>query len=199
VIAQMKAALENPPRTTEEVGYYVSGSNNPFENCFRKLASLLSKSPYAMTVEDKYVYELFEQWTAPGRLKKLPAAFREMLPEWFGVEPEAEDDDQAAEAREQLRKGYVKGVQAVEKAFVDLGTPLLSFDTGGGDTMVFIQATPKVAQRWQDTKVGETHDGVPLAVRSPMWDVLWANIDYAADLELGDPPKKLPSRRLHKL
>ena len=65
--------------------------------------------------------------------------------------------------------------------------------------MLFVQVTPDVAKRWRDTKLGETHDGVDLAVRSPMWDVVWANIDYAADLDLDDPPENLPSRPLRTL
>lgn len=199
VIAKVQAAIDNPPRTTEEVGYYVSEKNNAFENCFRKLVSLLSETPYAMSIEDKYVYEIFALWTAPGRLDELPAAFRDIFPDWFGVEPEAEDEDDAEEFRQALTARYVEGVNAVEKSFEELGAPLLSFDTGSSDTMVFIQATPEVADRWRNVKLGESHDGEPLAVRSPMWDMLWANISYAADLDLEDPPGDLPSPPLRDL
>ncbi len=199
VIAAIKAALDNPPRTTEEVGYYVSQGNTTFENCFRKLVSLLSETPYAMSVEDKYVYEIFAHWTAPGRLEELPAAFRDLFPDWFGVEPDAGDEDAAEEFRTTLTAGYVEGVKAVERAFEELGAPLLSFDTGSSDTMVFIQATPEVADRWRNVKLGESHDGETLAVRSPMWGVLWANISYAADVELEDPPDDLPSPPLREL
>jgi hypothetical protein len=71
--------------------------------------------------------------------------------------------------------------------------------TGSSDTMVFIQATPEVADRWRDVKLGESHDGEPLAVRSPMWDLLWANIGYAADLDLENPPEDLSSPPLREL
>jgi len=97
LIAKVNAALANPPRTTEEVGYYVTEDNSDFENCTRKTVSVLSETPHAMSVEDKYVFEIFEQWTAPGRLAELPAAFRDMLPDWFGDEPEAEDEEAADE------------------------------------------------------------------------------------------------------
>lgn len=199
VIAKVEAALANPPRTTEEVGYYVTEKNTPFENCFRKLVSLLAETPYAMSVEDKYVYEILALWTAPGRLDQLPAAFRDMFPDWFGVEPEAEDEDAAEETRQKLTANFVAGVSAVEKAFEATGEPLLSFDTGSSDTMVFIQATPEAADRWRNVKLGESHDGEPLAVRSPMWNVLWGNISYSADLDLGDPPDDLPSPPLREL
>jgi hypothetical protein len=189
VIAKMKAALADPPRTTEEVGFYVSGDENAFENCFRKLASLLVGKPYAMSAEDKYIHELFEHWTGRGRLKALPEAFHSMLP-GSGAEPAA--------ARARLRKGFVTGVQAVEQAFEDLGAPLLSVDTGGGDTMLMVLATPETAARWRDVKLGETHDGIDLAVRSPMWDVLWAYLEYSSGVDLGRPPK-LPARPLRKL
>ena len=160
--------------------------------------SLLAETPYAMSVEDKYVYEILALWTAPGRLDELPAAFRDIFPDWFGVEPEADDEDAAEEFRQKLTASFTAGVSAVEKAFEATGEPLLSLDTGSSDTMVFIQATPE-PDRWRDVKLGESHDGEPLAVRSPMWNVLWANISYSADLDLEDPPDDLPSPPLREL
>ena len=199
LIAKVKAALANPPRTTEEVGYYVTEDNSDFENCFRKTVSLLSDTPHAMSVEDKYVFDIVDQWTAPGRLAELPAELRDMFPGCLGDEPEAEDEAATDAFRQKLTASYVAGVTAVEKAFEASGAPLLSFDTGSSDTMVFIQATPEVADRWRDVKLGESRDGEPLAVRSPMWDVLWAHISYAADLDLENPPENLSSPPLREL
>ena len=53
------------------MGFYLSGAENDFELCFRKLASLLQEhTPLVSSAEDKNVYEIFGQRTEPGRLSK---------------------------------------------------------------------------------------------------------------------------------
>jgi hypothetical protein len=190
LIAAMEAAIANPPSTTETVGYYLSGRETVFENCFRKLASLLSDTPHASSAEDKYIFEIFDQWAE--RLEALPEAFTKAF--WFldaGSDPGMSEDESQEKARKSLRADYVAGVRALEKAFADAGEPLLCVDTGGGDTILFLNATPEAAERWRNVKVGETYEGVPLGIRSPMWDAFWFHVDYASRLELGDPPGDL--------
>ena len=44
LVGRVKLATAKPPRTKEEVGYYLSGRENDFENCFRYTISQLT--PY---------------------------------------------------------------------------------------------------------------------------------------------------------
>jgi hypothetical protein len=189
LVQQVETALAHPPRTTEEVGYYVSANNNVFENYFRKVASLLSSTPFATQAEDKYVYEIFDQWVAPGRLTALPQALKNAMPTLFATEvPAALENEKAMVqwAHTQLQAHFAEGVMAVEMAFEALGSPLLTIDTGGGDTLLFINVTPDAAKRWRDVEFGVSHEGVPLGVRSAMWGVFLDHFCYALGLRFVD-------------
>jgi hypothetical protein len=196
IVASVKAAIASPPRTTEEVGYYLSGKENDFENCFRRAVALLE--PYTMSAEDKYVYEIFSLWVGEDCLLKvappeLVAAFPEFL---SSSEEEAEeappDSARAAErAAARIRSGYAAGVRALESAFDAAGFPLLSLDLGGGDTLVFVNVERRIADRWRGKVLGHTHEGTELGVRSPMWQAFWHHLDYALGSDLGPPPPEL--------
>jgi len=191
IVDRVAAAIRNPPRTTEAVGYYVSACNNDFENCFRHLVSLLE--PYATSAEDKYVYEIFPQWIGADRLlKQAPAELAEAFPEFLA--PKASNCSTPArdDVTARLRRHYVAGVRALEVAFDATGFPLLSLDTGEGDTLVFINVERSIADRWRGTVLGHTHEGGELGVRAPMWGAFWSHVAYAFGLELGEPPPGLP-------
>ena len=190
VIHAMKAAIADPPHTTEDVGFYVSGSENAFENCFRKLCSLLEDREHAVGVEDKYCFDIFEQWLDAGLLERLPTALLKAIPldETFG-------DAGPEEFAGNLRKFFPNAARELEAAFAGRGTPLLSLDTNGGDTLLFITPEPEAAERWRDVELGQTHDGGTLAVRSPMWHKFWRYIGYASGSKVGKPPADLPANR----
>lgn len=190
VLAAMTVAIANPPRTTETVGFYVSGSENDFENCFRKLCALLEETAFGSSVEDKYCLEIFEQWVRPGRLQQLPEVLPKVIP-GYGTFDETDPDAACAN----LRKHFPTIAREIETAFAAMGAPLLSLDTDGGDTLLFVNAEPAVAERWRDVELGQTHDGGILAVRSPMWHTLWEYLGYAGFGEIGDPPEELPPNR----
>src|SRR5690349_6740595 len=80
LVRAMKAAIAKPPTTTEDVGFYVSGNENAFENCFRKLCGLLEDREHVIGVEDKYCFDIFEQWTEAGQLERLPASLFKAIP-----------------------------------------------------------------------------------------------------------------------
>lgn len=195
LVASVKAALASPPRTTEEVGYYLSGKENDFENCFRRTVALLE--PYTTSAEDKYVYEIFSLWIGQDCLLKvappeLAAAFPDFLSSNEEEEEAPPDSARAAErAAARIRSGYAAGVRALESAFDTAGFPLLSFDLGGGDTLVFANVERRIADRWRGKVLGYTHDGTALGVRSPMWGAFWNHLDYALGLDLGSPPPDL--------
>lgn len=202
VIATMKTAIANPPRTTEEVGYYVSGNENDFENCFRKLCGLLEETAYGSSVEDKYCTEIFEQWVGPGRLQQLPDVLSKAIPGYdTSDEPDCNGPDSGeanSAAIANLRKYFPTVAREIETAFAAMGAPLLSLDTNGGDTLLFVNAESDVAERWRDVELGRTYDGGVLAVRSPMWHRFWDFLGYF--LELRDPPGDLrPNRELRQL
>ena len=186
LIVQVEAAIRTPPRTTETVGYYLSGRETEFENCFRKLTSLLMQSPYASGAEDKESLWLFSQWIGPGRLTQFPSGYVDAIattpldPSWHL--PDADDDAYAADRprwEQQLLRTYGAGVMSLQAAFDAAGFPLLPIDLNGGDTLPFIHATPVAAARWRDVQIGETHSGEPLAIRSPMWAALWDHLAYS--------------------
>ena len=190
VIRAVKAAIANPPHTTEEVGFYVSGDENDFENCFRKLCSLLEDHEHALGVEDKYCFDIFEQWVDAGVIEQLPAALFKAIPldETFG-------DSGPEEFAGNLRKYFPTAARELEAAFAVRGVPLLSLDTNGGDTLLFITPELEAAERWRDVELGQTHDGGILAVRSPMWQKFWRYIGYASGSKVGKPPADLPGDR----
>jgi hypothetical protein len=204
VLAAMTVAIANPPRTTETVGFYVSGKENDFENCFRKLCGLIEETEYGSSVEDKYCTEIFEQWVGPGRLQQLPQALSKAIPGYDTSEdPDSGGPDSGeanAEAIANLHKYFPTVAREIEMAFAALGAPLLSLDTNGGDTLLFVNAEPDVAERWRDVELGRTHNGGILAIRSPMWHRFWDFLGYAGLFELGDPPEELrPDRELRQL
>jgi hypothetical protein len=184
IIAAVQAAIENPPRTTEEVGFYVSGDESDFENCFRKLCGLLDDSPWGSSAEDKYVREIFAEWVGPGRLAALPEEVERAF-------PDPGDEVDAGRAK----RHFGAATRAVENAFHRAGAPLLSLDTGGGDTLIFVNVEPTVADRWRDVELGKTYDGDTLAVRSPMWSEFWEHLSSFSDDDLGELPEGVPGPR----
>jgi len=190
VIRAMKAAIANPPSTTEEVGFYVSGNENEFENCFRKLCGLLEDREHVIGVEDKYCFDIFEQWTEAGQLERLPNSLFKAIPldDTFG-------DSSPENRAEKLRQYFPNAAREIDQAFAARETPLLSLDTAGGDTLLFVTPEPDTAERWRDVELGETHDGESLSVRSPMWHKFWKFIAYSSGLKLGKPPADLPGDR----
>jgi len=192
VVRQIQAAIRKPPRTTQEVGFYVSGKESDFELCFRHLVTLLDG--YTSSAEDNYVYEIFPQWFGPDRLLESPpaelvAAFPEFLAESAEEADAAPDSGQLVERlAARLVQRYAPAVFAVERAFENVGRPLLTFELGGGDTLVFVNVTPPVAERWRDKVLGHTHRGHPLGLRAPLWDAFWAHVCYAFGLGDSEPP-----------
>jgi hypothetical protein len=198
IVGAMRAAIAKPPRTKEEVGHYLSGNENDFENCFRCMVSLLR--PFTTSAEDKYVYEIFDQWFGEERIvRHAPPELVRLFPEFLASEAEQRDEEDASpdsgqavkRATERVRRYYVEGVRAVERAFEEAGRPLLCFDKAGGDTLDFASVEPSVADRWRGKVLGHTYRGEELGIRAPMWDVFWHHVEYALGLELGAPPAEL--------
>lgn len=187
LIRAMKAAIANPPTTTEDVGFYVSGNENAFENCFRKLCGLLEDREHVIGVEDKYCFDIFEQWVEAEQLDHLPASLFKAIPldDTFG---DPSPENRAAK----LREYFPMAARDLDEAFAARGTPLLSLDTAGGDTLLFVTPDPDAAERWRDVELGQTHDGHVLGVRSPMWHKFWKYIAYSSGIKLGRPPADLP-------
>jgi hypothetical protein len=197
VARRLRSALDKPPRTTREVGYYVSGKENDFEKCYRHLVSHLQ--PYTSSAEDKYVHEIFDQWFGEDRiLREAPPELVRVFPEFLASHVAADEPPDSAGmvalVTARVQEHYVAGMRAVERAFADAGRPLLSLDTGGGDTLVFANVEPRIADRWRSRVLGRTYQGVELAVRPPMWDAFWHHVGYSLGLELGEPPPELSAR-----
>jgi hypothetical protein len=198
IVAAARAAVEKPPRTTEEVGFYVSGDENDLENCFRMICGLIEESHWGSSAEDKYCAEIFEQWVGEGRLEELPAEAQHAFENLEELHPHSLEDTDAL--RSELRAHFTAAVESIERAFEAIGQPLLSLDTGGGDTLFFVNVEPHVADKWRDVELGKSHDGDSLAIRSPMWPVLWEYLGYCTGDDLGEVPAGVaPLRPLQPL
>jgi hypothetical protein len=187
LVGRVRLAMVTPPRTTEEVGWYLDGRENDFENCFRYTVSQLEE--YTTSAEDKYVYEIFEDWFGEGRpVPAPPPELVSLLPELFGAPTEDDEPPDSARAAEQaasrIKAGFDAACRAVERAFEDAGLRLLNLDTGGGDTLVFVHLPPAVADRWRDTVFGHTYESKELGVRSPMWRAFRYHLSYALGVDL---------------
>ena len=173
--AAMEKALAKPPRTTEEIGFYVGRRNNDFENCFRYMVTLISRLDGVLHyVEDKYAYQILEDFDdAVG----LPDSVRAIFPK--GRAPEQDEFD----------RGYLGAMKDLEQAYKDTGRVLLSIWLAGGDTIYFAPVKPEVAERWANRPLGKTHDGQYLGLREPAWDVFYQLMAYAFMWEDEEPPE----------
>ena len=50
------------------------------KHCFRKLCGLLEDREHVIGVEDKYCFDIFEQWTEAGQLERLPNSLFKAIP-----------------------------------------------------------------------------------------------------------------------
>ncbi|MEM9998282.1 MAG: hypothetical protein AAF809_11325 [Bacteroidota bacterium] len=189
LLRAVEAALASPPRTTEEVGFYITQYNTDAENVFRFFVSQLMQGGYTMAAEDKYQHEIFEQWEEQIA---LPEALKRLLPEVFsegdGWFDEDNYEDYLEDRRAEVHAGYVEAVRAIEAAFAETGSPLVTLEIAGGDTLVFMAVPPAVAERWAGVVLARTHDGKPLGVRPPDWDTFWHHLGYATGFTDGPPP-----------
>ncbi|MEM0962910.1 MAG: hypothetical protein AAGK21_10295, partial [Bacteroidota bacterium] len=173
VLAITDAALVETPRTTETVGFYLSGRETDDENVLRCVTSALMTHGYTTAAEDKYQHEIFEQW---AEFVTLPDALVAAFPEILGEEdPWDEDDWESYQERRQqdVREAYVPVVRALESAFAEAGTPLMTMELAGGDTLVFLAPSAEVASRWSGVQLATTHQGKPMGLRAPDWDTFW--------------------------
>ncbi len=184
VIQQIEKAIKTPPKTSKEVGYYLGGDENDFEICFRKMASLLSDSKFTTSAEDKYIYEIFSQWEA--RLGDMPNSIKEALPfifdESYDID-ELDEEEIKKEAVGRMQTHLLNGLNDIAKKFEKKSMPLLTIDTGGGDTLLFINVTSEVATLWRNVEIGRTHDDIPLAIRSPYWESFCQHLEYALGID----------------
>ncbi|MEM1055657.1 MAG: hypothetical protein AAGI52_09020 [Bacteroidota bacterium] len=192
VLAAADAALAQPPRTKEVVGFYLDGRETDEENVLRCVVSALMAHGHTTASEDKYQHEIFDQWseqvTLPG---EVIALLPEILDPATDMEEEQLDDWDAyvERRRAETRAGYVAAVRALEGAFEAAGTPLMMMDLAGGDTLVFLAPPPDVAQRWNGVRLATTYQGHPMGLRTPDWDAFWGCLDYATGLTEGDAPE----------
>ncbi|MEM1117352.1 MAG: hypothetical protein AAF845_11600 [Bacteroidota bacterium] len=191
VLAAADAALAETPRTTEAVGFYVDGRETDEENVFRCVASALMTHGHTTAAEDKYQHEIFEPWS---ELVTLPDELVAAFPEILGEDDPPEDDgdwEAYAERRQaETRAAYVPAVRALEAVFADAGTPLMTLELAGGDTLVFLALPEAVAQRWSGVHLATTYRGHPMGLRPPDWDTFWHHLGYATGLVDGDPPEE---------
>lgn len=217
--AQVSALLAKPPKpTVEELGFYPSGEEGPFECVFRKTISNLEAHRYLHEYEDKYISEFLALWLKPlmpdtasrlqqwcrrcpqtcscakngflakDRLSAATLAYITMLEEAF---------DEADES--QVRDGFLPAVRDIEACLSATGQALLSFDLDGGDTLFAFVLPLERAERWRNVLFEKT-DNATLGTRQFMWPVFASFLEYALDLELGlEFPKELDFQPLRPL
>lgn len=178
---------DGPPRTTEEVGFYLGRDDTDQETRYRFMVSLLDRAGRILSAEDKYSHELLFDFT---KMFELPPAFTSTFD--FLLDESAGAADSGAAFRTALAAkvgaGYVGAMQAVEAAFEARGERLRTLWTAGGDTLHFIAVAPEVADAWTSRPVAYTHRGEPLGLRPPTWGAFYHHLSYAIGLGEDVPP-----------
>lgn len=174
IISQMKNCLDSPPRTSEQVGFYLSGKESDFENCFRFLIKLIMNTPYCCSCEDKYALEVADLWLSKNGLVELPEVFLKMAPNYYELPMDGiKEENLDSYLMSCFESHFLNGVKAIEKQFWQLGTPLMSIEKGEGDTMVFVCVTPDMYKAWENVKLGKTYQETPLGLTAPNWYEFW--------------------------
>jgi len=187
-LADLEASLASPPRTTEEVGFYVSTKNTDQENRYRMMVSRLSRAGRLLSEEDKYCHWLLEKF---AEHTELPPAFKDAFGPLLDPSQGPEDSGAAvADLTAHIRDNYARGVHALERAFETQGQRLRTLWTAGGDTLYFVLVSPDVAEAWTNRVVAATHTGEPLGLRPPAWAAFYGHLGYAIGLS-GDAPEGL--------
>lgn len=156
--ARVQERLHNPPRTVEEIGFYLGANDNPFERTFRYAVSQLDQAGSLMACEDKYSPELFELFRRHIELPERAGTI---------ISPSLAPED------------YLPLFREIEARFARAGTPLCTLWTGGGDHLYFAAVLADGLDRWLNRVIGHTHAGEPLGLCQPRWDVLFDHLGYA--------------------
>lgn len=185
LLATAKRLIEEPPEHLESIGFYGMERKAPRVRSFLGVVTLLVDTGIVDAMEDKYILELIPYWVQEKELfraEDLPAEAQVAFGWLFATElPDKPSPSWQAE----VRNSYATAVGQIEQLIAANGKVLLSLDATAGDTMMFIQVAPQVAERWRDRALVE-FDGYRAGFRSPMWDRLWWFLLYSTRGYLGD-------------
>ena len=195
-LEKIASLIINPPRTREEVGFYLSGDESDFELTFRAAISEFSKRENVWQFEDKYVHEMIGTWVDAGVIpKKLPDPVRFALDPFAKNSVFADDDDSSPNANvfTVLRDAFPVAVAALERVFADQNQALLSFVLGPqGDTVYFAVVDEDFAIKWANTKLN--HDP-EMGIAQPDWKRYWNFLGYAVGMPMSVGEPDLPERK----
>ena len=176
----VERALQSPPTSVEEVGFYGAENNPPLENCLRILVAKLDEREVLMASEDKYLGELFPQFEEHIT---LPRALIDLLPFWLDPIYDWEQDGSDPGVQERLylklNEGLNEALQALDSSFRDTNKALLTFELDGGDHLYFAALTPNLAMKWTGVALARNGRGRPLGLRTPDWSAFADHLSYA--------------------
>jgi hypothetical protein len=168
---------------------------NPNSRSFLATVSLLGEKEKIDSVEDKYLFEILDQWHQAGAIDPatLPGAAKAV----FGplMSAELADGEAFSVYRKALWSSYAQAAGELERHIAARGRVLLSIDATAGDTMFFALVSPEIARHWRDKALSE-QDGYRAGVHSPMWDRFWDHLVYAMRLDGYDAKGYPPGTRL---
>jgi hypothetical protein len=185
IVEALKGALERPPQTVEEIGFYPGSDDTPGERCFRFVVSRLIDAELVVSVEDKYVMWVFEDF---AEQVELPDSVTSLFA--FALDDDAEGLAEGSEPadREELASkisgGYLAAMDDLESAYMQAGLRLRVIDTGGGNTRIFAAVSAVYDEKWCDVAVVETHDGDELGLTPVRWMDFAEDLTYATGLEI---------------
>ncbi|MEZ4317246.1 MAG: hypothetical protein R3F61_07070 [Myxococcota bacterium] len=193
LVASVRAMLDAPPASLEEVGFYGWERFPPDMRCFLALVSRLEQAGLILAQEDKYVTELLDTF---AERVALPGRMRSWFPKRLGW-----DGDYAAiglgrsthrRAEDRILATWWDAVAELEEAFEAAGTPLRLLQFHIGDTLPFVATTPEAAARWTDVAVAHDASGRPLGVTRPDWARFFHHLAYSMGLDAELPPRGAP-------
>ncbi len=187
LVARVRAAVDSPPSTLEEVGFFGTRGFPPEKNCFLFLITQLGRAGRLISAEDKYTAHLLDTF---AEHVGMPPAMRSWRPKnygWnkdyaaLGLDPKLH---RRAQARYEATFDAVVG--AFEAGYEAKGTPLRMLQFHMGDTLPFLTVSPEVAERWTDVVVARDEQGRPLGLTRPDWKRFFHHVAYSFGWEFAD-------------
>ena len=191
LVAHVRQALENPPSTTEEVGYYGASGFPPAKNCFLFTITQLGKAGHLLSAEDKYVTELLDLF---AERVELPQAMKSWFPKRLGWNGDFDalglTKATHGRAASRFAATYHRAMAELEGAFEAKGQALRLLQFHMGDTMPFILVDRPIAEKWSGVPICDDEDGRPLGLVRPDWERFFHHLCYAVgwELEYPEPP-----------
>lgn len=195
LVTKVKAFVDHPPTTREQLGFYSADTYNPTARLFLATVNLLDDAGHLSSVEDKYTYELLQIWNDDKVVDadSLPEPAKTVFAPFLKGDSLDKPAEEVAAYRTTVWENYAKATQQLEEHLAARGKILLSIDATSGDTMFFALVDKSIAAHWRDRALSE-QDGYRAGVRAPMWDRFWAHLSYAArgflvdEAQTGYPP-----------